>query len=325
MTRNTRSAIDKWRSRTNPTPPASTVPAIWPAARTSPACINPPTRPATLLLAASTTRFTVPGATPLPRNRRPHAPHPALHPPCSSRSRHRGGPGVTVRPLDAVSGTTRPGTCSRPLVRAPDTCRSPTLTNAIEPSISLVLERARTAIGSAFRTPRRRFRSAAVRPAPRCRDPDRQHRRSAGGAVEQPARPAHGRPLHPIYTQRGAMGRHRATSNGRRNTLTCANRTQQHDVDGSDDPLKVAARVRIPYGLPTITSSRPSQEGLDPFRRSFATTGRTAQERARACTRLVLGLLSGPPPVCGTTQALGTPDHAVPLSADEPRSQEHTP
>ena len=64
------------------------------------------------------------------------------------------------------------------------------------------------------------------------------------------ARPAHGRPLHLIYTQHGATGRHRATSNGRRNTLTCAKRIQQHDVDGSADPLKVAARVRIPYGLP---------------------------------------------------------------------------
>ena len=57
------------------------------------------------------------------------------------------------------------------------------------------------------------------------------------------------RPLHPIYTQPGGTGRHRAPSNGQSNTLTWANWTEQHREYTPHDPLKVAARVRIPLGL----------------------------------------------------------------------------
>ena len=83
MARNTRSATDKWTSRTNPTPPANTVPAICPAARTSFSAHQPSTRHRRLCCSPRA-----------PRNsqypRRPFdlgsgAPHPAA----ARRRRHR--------------------------------------------------------------------------------------------------------------------------------------------------------------------------------------------------------------------------------------------
>lgn len=42
---------------------------------------------------------------------------------------------------------------------------------------------------------------------------------------------------------------------------TCTNSTGRYDVAPICHPLKVAARVRIPYGLPTKHQVRPPKTG----------------------------------------------------------------
>ena len=62
-----------------------------------------------------------------------------------------------------------------------------------------------------------------------------------------------------LATQLGDIGRYRATRDNTATTITPAQTTQngigQHEPDGPGRPLKVAARVRTPYGLPDNTRS----------------------------------------------------------------------